>query len=135
MKKIIFIIMIVSVFKFNIYSFADSINFDSRILGEWQIISQSPNQKELMMISMRTMGMKDVNPDDVVIIENPLGKVIFTKDTMWSGGEGKGISGSIEYDIKIEGNKINLIVPEDASGTFANHIKMFTPEYYIWGNV
>jgi len=99
------------------------------LIGEWEVISQTPSQKELLAIANKPAGMPNVNPADVNIIESKE-KLIITDKSITTETVGEGMSGSDEQQYKVEGDKIIYVFPEPAPTTeFYKYAKQFYPKY------
>jgi|GEM_PF-1682212 len=127
--KVFLLIVVMSIVCLQIlpYAYSDT----NSVVGEWEVTSQSPTQKELMIISMKAMGMQDVNPDEVTFVEQSQQVIITEKSIKWES-MGAGMGGSIESPCRIEGDKIKMIIEGEKSDALTNHINQFTPQHYVF---
>ena len=76
--------------------------------------------------------MQQTNPDDVGFVEVSQIVSISENAMIWES-KGKGVSGSIESLIQIEGKKIKTVTDgQGANSAWADYVAKFTPKYYVF---
>jgi len=100
------------------------------LIGEWEVVSQVPSQKELLSYTKKPAGFEGVNNDDVVVPETKQ-TVTITENNLINKTVGEGVNINDEEPYKLEGDKIIMIPPEGeaAESPFYVYAKQFIPAY------